>query len=158
MLKRIFSLMVAVMMFSTLTVGCQPAKKPDRTPDRKPNAVEPKANTKADKRAEQLAKEATKVKGVRKAVIVISENTAYVGIDLKPKITGKETEAVKEAVADRVENADKRITRTYVTSDVGLVTRIRRIADDIAEGKPVTGFASELTEIGQRIAPDSSRE
>lgn len=158
MLKRLFSLVIAVAMFSTLAVGCQPAKKPDRTPDRKPNAVEPRANTKADKRAEQLAKEATKVKGVRKAVIVISENMAYVGIDLKPNIDGKETEAVKEAVADRVENADKRITRTYVTSDVGLVTRIRRIADDIAEGKPVSGFANELREIGERIAPDSSRE
>lgn len=158
MLKRLISLLIAVVIFSTLAVGCQPAKKPDRTPDRKPNAVEPRADTKTDKRAEQLADEATKVNGVKKAVVVISQNMAYVGIDLKPQISNKETEAVKEAVADRVENADKSITRTYVTSDVGLVTRIRRVAKDVAKGRPISGFADELREIGSRIAPDSSRE
>lgn len=158
-MRRLLTIFLAIVLASTLTVGCQPAKKPDRARERPtPNAVEPKPDTKADKRAEKLASEATKVKGVRKAAIVISENMAYVGIDLKPNIENKATEAVKEAVADRVENADKQITRVYVTSDVGLVTRIRRMADDIAEGKPVSGFANELREIGQRISPDSSRE
>lgn len=160
MLKKIFAVILSLVMFSTLTIGCQPAKKPDR-PDRIPPRNDRNVgdiDNKQDRRAENLAKEATKVKGVKKAAIVISGNIAYVGIDLQPNIKRQDTEAAKEAVADRVENTDKRITRAYVTSDVGLVTRIRRVADGIADGKPISSFADEIREIGERIAPDSSRE
>ncbi|HWI55321.1 MAG TPA: YhcN/YlaJ family sporulation lipoprotein [Desulfobacteria bacterium] len=160
MFKKISAVILTVMFFSTLALGCQAAKKPDN-----PNRVPPRnernvgdADDKLDRRAENLAKEANKVKGVRKAAVVISGSMAYVGIDLQPNFKGKTTESVKEAVADRVENADKKITRAYVTSDVGLVTRIRRVADGIANGRPISSFADEIREIGARIVPDSSRE
>lgn len=162
MLKRISAVILTAVFLSTLALGCQPAKKPDAE---NPNRVLPRnernigdVDNNLDRRAEKLAKEATKVKGVRKAAIVISGSMAYVGIDLQPNLKGQSTEAVKEAVADRVENADKKITRAYVTSDVGLVTRIRRVADGIADGRPISSFADEIREIGERIAPDSSRE
>lgn len=169
-MKRLFAVLMTASLFATLVAGCQaPARKPgpppppppDTTPRstpapaRKPAAVSPMPTTSRELHeiATKLAGEAAKVPGVKKATVVISGTMAYVGLDLNANVEAAETNAIKRDVADRVKKSDKRLTRVLVTSDADTVTRIDRVADSIAAGKPVAGLSREIAEIGRRINP-----
>lgn len=171
MLRRLVAMVLALSLCITLAAGCTPAKKPAPAPKTPPSKVVPKAKTPATKTpapktaampttpaglnslAKKLAGEAAKAKGVKTATVALSGTTAYVGLDLNANITGAKTDAVKKDAADRVKKADKRLTNVYVTSDVGIVTRIKNVATGIGKGKPISSFAAQLAEIGRRINP-----
>ncbi len=177
MFKRILAVLMAVMLSATLAAGCrQPARKPappsspapktapsPRTtrvtpaPAKKPLGGMPASSAELHKLATKLAGEAAKVNGVKKATVVLSNTTAYVGLDLKPNITGAKTNTIKKDVGTRVKKADKRLTKVYVSTDVDTVTRIKRVADGIAKGKPISSFSRELSEIARRIVPKTTR-
>lgn len=175
MFKRLLTVILAVIMLSALGAGCkQPAKKPIPTPTPAPKMVPktvkplpipvkpgvttmPTNSAEAHKLATKLAGEAAKVKGVIKATVALSNTTAYVGIDLESNIEANKTDTIKKEVADKVKNADKRLTNVYVTSDVDLVTRIKKVAEGTSKGKPVSSFISELSEIGRRIVPKTTK-
>jgi YhcN/YlaJ family sporulation lipoprotein len=106
--------------------------------------------------ADQVAREAAKVPGVQRATVVISGKTAFIGLDLKANVEKSRTTAIKNEVVRQVKTAEPSLTTVNVTSDPDLVARLRRIADGIKRGKPVTSFASELAEIARRIAPRTS--
>lgn len=177
-MKRLLAILMSAILFSTLVVGCKaPAKKPEPTPPapkaprttpapktaprvtpvpaRKPAAVSPMPTSSREmhKLATKLAGDAAKVPGVKKATVVLSGTVAYVGLDLKANVEAARTNTIKKDVADKVKKADKRLTSVIVTSDVDTVTRIKKVATGIGQGKPVTSFAREITEIGRRIAP-----
>lgn len=169
-MKRLLAILMSAVLLSTLVVGCKsPAKKPvpppspppktmpkvTPTPAKKPAAVSPMptASPEMHKLATKLAADAAKVPGVKKATVVLSGTIAYVGLDLKPNIAAAKISTIKTDVADRVKKADKRLTSVIVTSDVDTVTRIKNVANGIAKGKPLSSFASQITEIGRRITP-----
>lgn len=167
MAKRVLALCLGLFMLLPVIAGCTPAKKPAPAPAPRsaPKAVPrtmPRTNmnkmpttpAEVNKLADKLAKEAAKVKGVKKATVVISGTNAYVGIDMAPNIEASKSNTVKKEVAGRVKKADKRLTDVYVTSDVGVVTRIKKVAQGIAAGKPISSFANEIAEIGRRIVPN----
>lgn len=178
MIKRLCASTLAVLMISTFALACTPARKPapKTTPNTTPKTtqkaspkVAPRATTpspsaampttSADmhKLATKLAADAQKVPGAKKATVAITGTTAYVGIDLAAGKEGKNTDKVKTEVANKVKKADKRLTNVYVSSDVGVVTRIKRVSSGIAQGKPLSSFTSELTEIGRRITPKPAK-
>jgi len=103
--------------------------------------------------ADRVAREARKVSGVKEATVVISGRTAYIGLNLDPNVEKTRTTTIKKDVADRVKTAEPSLTSVNVTSDPDLVARLKRIADGIKRGKPVSSFSSELAEIGRRITP-----
>ena len=63
------------------------------------------------------------------------------------------TDQVKDRISALVKEMDQSVDTVYVTADADTVTRIRNIADDIAAGKPISGFINELNEIAGRITP-----
>ena len=113
----------------------------------------PTSSKEMHKLATKLAAEAAKVNGVQKATVVLSKTMAYVGIDLKANIEASKTKSIKKEVAAKVKNADKRLTKVYVSADADVVTRIKKIAKGIEQGKPISSFTREIAEIGRRIAP-----
>ena len=78
---------------------------------------------------------------------------AYVGIDQKAGLEDEETERIKRDVSNEVKAAEPRLTAVYVSSDPDTVSRLRQIANGIANGQPVSAFDQELAEIVKRISP-----
>ncbi len=164
-LKRL----LAVLLTLTLAVavaGCTPAKKPlppapKTAPKTAPKAKAPipgasrmpTSSSELHKLAAKLAGEAAKVPGVKKATVVLSSTMAYVGLDLKAGIEAGKTNTIKKDVADRVKKADKRLTSVYVSTNPDLVTRIKKVAEGVKKGKPISSFDREISEIGRRIVP-----
>lgn len=162
-MKKTVFFILAVFSVSIMVLGCSPAKKPAPAPNqitqnRPQTDVEtnrmPTKSKDITNLADKLAKEAAKVNGVKKATVVLTGTNAYVGIDLNPNLSTTRVTAVKKEVADKVKKADKRLTDVYVTSDVGIVTRIKDVANGIRAGKPVSTFVKQIDEIGRRIVPN----
>lgn len=166
--KGRFRFLVLIGVLLTLLVtafaGCSAARKPGspatptppgQTAPGTPRSTAPAADPRVSAReAARLADVASKVPGVRKAYVVLSGTTAYVGLDLKP---GEEprSKTIQKDVASRVKRADARIRRVMVTTDPDLVTRIKRVSNGIAAGRPISAFTREMSELNKRLTPTS---
>lgn len=106
-------------------------------------------------RAAKIASNVAKLPEVNKATVVISGNTALVGIDMKSRVQGAKETAVKKKVEKTVRNTDKAIKNVSVTSDPDLYTRINNIAKGIAAGRPLSEFTKQISEILKRITPSA---
>ncbi|WP_438351642.1 YhcN/YlaJ family sporulation lipoprotein [Paenibacillus sp. FA6] len=95
---------------------------------------------------------AERVPGVTKAHCVIMGNTAVVGIDVEGSLTRSRVGTIKYSVAEAL-RTDPRGMKSLVTADMDLSHRIAEIGKHIREGRPVSGFASELADIVGRIIP-----
>ena len=104
-------------------------------------------------RADKIENAVTKLDEVNSATVVITENTALIGINMTSGTKGSLNTEIKKKVEDAVKNADKEIDRVSVTADPDLFTRIENVAEDIASGKPLSGFGQEIEEIIRRITP-----
>ena len=147
-----FLLLTAVIAFS----GCsRAARKP--APPPATNTPAPMNQTTSNNtdtvKAKRIASEADKVPGVKKSTVVVTGNKAYVGLDIKANIEKNKTKSVEDAVAKRTKSIEPSIKTVYVSSDADTVTRIKKIAEGISTGKPITSFARELSEIGRRLTP-----
>jgi YhcN/YlaJ family sporulation lipoprotein len=145
---------VFVLALGGCAVSRRPAPKPvpptrivRRTPAKKP------APSPAHALASKLSNAAEKVEGVKSATVVVSGSTAFVGLEIKPEVEAKKTNEIKSKVADAVKRADTRIKAVNVTTDPNLVTRLKKIAEGIRAGKPISSFTRELTEITRRMVP-----
>lgn len=153
--KKIFILFALIFMFSVvMATACNPARRP-APPQPTPSPPAPIAPTKDTTKAQVLAEKISDLKNINSATVVVSGNTAWVGVDLAAKMENKMTNALKNEITTLVKKEDKDITTVYVTADADTVTRLRNIARDITNGKPLSGFINELNEIGRRITPSA---
>jgi YhcN/YlaJ family sporulation lipoprotein len=168
--KTFVALFAAIAILTSVALGgCQPARKPLpsqpppspqspstqpqlQTPARQP--APPKTYSGQQKSADDAARAAVKVAGVKSATAVVSGNTAYIGLELQPNME-KKTDLIAREVAKRVRAANTGLKQVYVASDPDLVERIKKIADGIKKGQPVSSFASEMSEIARRIRPQA---
>ncbi|MGI6484774.1 MAG: YhcN/YlaJ family sporulation lipoprotein [Tepidanaerobacteraceae bacterium] len=150
--------LVILMMLTVLLIiigGCSVSRKPapsPMTPDRSPAPAQdttPRAHTIATK----LANAAERVDGVKSASVVVSGSTALVGLEIEPDVETNKTDEIKQKVAERVKRADSIIMAASVTTDPNLITRLRKIAEGIKAGKPISSFSNELAEITRRMEP-----
>ncbi|MGE5416976.1 MAG: YhcN/YlaJ family sporulation lipoprotein [Acidobacteriota bacterium] len=183
MRKLLGSILALTLVFSALTIGgCGTASKKPVTPPTTtprngvttpmtprtttpPNTVTkpalkpvgPMSVSESRKLADRLTNEATKVKGVRSATVVVqpanNRVTAMVGLTLDTTVKGTRTDMIKRDVTTRLQKTDKRVTRVLVTTNPDLVKRIQDIARGVISGKPVQSFATEISELTRRIAP-----
>lgn len=163
-MKFLCKTVVAAILLSlvlALAAGC-PARKP--VPENPPGAQVPAPAAPSqepmptnpeelNRMAVKLSNIAARVPGVNKATVVIAGTTAYVGIDQKANQERGDTTEIKRNVSNEIKQAEPRLTAVYVSSDPDVVARIRRVADGIAAGQPVSAFDNELAEIVKRISP-----
>lgn len=166
-MKRIGKLpaLVAILMIGILfSAGCTAAKKPapqnppgNQVPAPAAPSQEPMPTNPAEvnRVASNLSNVAARVPGVNGATVVIAGTTAYVGVDQKAGLEKGDTERVKRDVSNEVKKAEPRLIAVYVSSDPDTVTRLRRIAEGIAAGQPISAFDNELAEIAKRLSPTS---
>lgn len=133
--------------------GCTTSKKPMPTPGTPstPRVTTP-SPTYPTQIANRVATEAKNVKGVRQATALISGKIIYVGLDLESNLNKKGSIEVEKMVLERVKKLEPSYT-VSVSSDIDTVTRIKKVAQGIAQGKPISSFKNEIENIGKRITP-----
>jgi len=153
--KTIGFLMVLLLGLSLLAGGCTTAKKPLTTPapqsDNKTQVKVP-ATMDSQQLAKKVAAEAGKVEGVTSATAIVSVKRIYIGLDLKANLEKSRVAAVEKMVLDRIKTMEPGYT-VVVSSDVDTVTRIKNVAQGLAQGKPLSSFSREIQAIDSRLTP-----
>lgn len=91
------------------------------------------------------------INGVRNATVVVSGNTAYVGITLDNNTTN--TTNIKNNVAQQIRSTNRAIATVYVSTDAGFINRLRNVGNGIRGGRPLSGFTTDLNNMVQRMTP-----
>ncbi len=164
--KRLITILVVLVALLIMASGCSVARKPappgttvphtrsapaPTTPA--PTKSLPTTPAEVSRLTARLASEAQKVSGVKKATVVLSGNTVIVGLEIKPNIEEKQTTAIKRDVVRRIKETDKRIRTVEVTTNPNIITRVKKVAKGIGQGRPISAFGREVEEILRRIVP-----
>lgn len=156
MKKKYHLLLLVVILVFSLSIACTPQKKPTPVPKTNVSKEETPKATDNTRKAKAIADIIVKEKNdVKSATVVLTDNKAYVGINLKANVTGVNAENIKKDIATIVRNEDKSIDNVYVTEDADIVQRLKNIAGDIEKGKPVSGFLDEIEIMFKRITPSA---
>lgn len=106
-------------------------------------------------RIQGLAQEVT---GVENVVAVVVGNIALIGIDTnvvpnqQNQVGETSPDQLERSVADAVER-DQTIVEAYVTSDRQLTDRIRNIASNMDDGRPITQYLDDITDLLEEMRP-----
>jgi YhcN/YlaJ family sporulation lipoprotein len=104
-------------------------------------------------RSEDIARACEQVQGVENATVVVTGNTAYVGIDMEANTRIANERDIKNEVAQKVRASGKDINTVYVSSEVDFMDRLRNVGNGLRNGRPVDAFTTELNEMVNRISP-----
>lgn len=118
-------------------------------PQNRMNTMNSKDMTVASKAADKI----TSLPEVQRATVIVSGGTAYVAAQLNGK--AKMSQAVEKKIADCVRAKDKTIGPVYVSTNMDFVNRMRTYANDLQNGKPVTGLFNQFSDMVQRVFPNA---
>lgn len=104
-------------------------------------------------RSSYIARKVEDFNEVDEASVLITGDTALVGVKTKDNVKGEITTDLKQKIENKVKNTDNRIKNVAVTASPDIATRIRDMTFDIERGRPLSGFAVEIKEILRRITP-----
>jgi YhcN/YlaJ family sporulation lipoprotein len=107
--------------------------------------------------SEHLEQLATSIPQVESAKCVVFGNTAVVGINLPADMDRAKVGTIKLSVAEALKK-DPYGVDAIVTADMDLATRISKIRDEVKNGRPISGFAEEMSEIIGRVIPQMPRD
>ncbi|MFA5536556.1 MAG: YhcN/YlaJ family sporulation lipoprotein [Bacillota bacterium] len=161
MTKRILFAFTIFALVTFSLMGCTPTRKPVPPGPQPPsqNQVTPAPNNAGDadlkQRADKIADNVNKIQGVEKSHVVLSENTAYIGLDLEKDAEGNLVDKVKKEAEAEAKKTDSKLKNIMVTTDTDSVERIKKVAEGVKEGKPLSSFGKELEEIGRRLKPST---
>ncbi|WP_445506141.1 YhcN/YlaJ family sporulation lipoprotein [Niallia sp. 03190] len=104
----------------------------------------------ADKAADMV----TDLKEVERAVVLKTDENAFVAVQLTGNQEGNVTNRLEEKIADKVRDADKDIDNVYVSSNPDFFDRMTNYGQDIENGQPISGLLNEFTETVRRVFPN----
>ena len=105
-------------------------------------------------RAEKIADAVVDdIDAVKDARVIISVKMAYVSVSITETAGADTAKTLKEEVGQVVKKTDTAIEDVYVMEDADTFTRMKEMVDDIADGKPVSGFIEELDNMFTRVMP-----
>jgi YhcN/YlaJ family sporulation lipoprotein len=112
--------------------------------------------------ANRLSRICETVPGVDNATVVVSGNTAYVGVDTDGDLTGRniaygtanDLSAVKSQCAQKVRSANPQIQTVYVSTDTNFFERLRKVGNGTRNGTMTNNFRNELNELVRGLTPE----
>ncbi|WP_126425948.1 YhcN/YlaJ family sporulation lipoprotein [Brevibacillus marinus] len=159
--------LAVILSFSILLAACNTANNPPanqgapqpnqqvpQTQRVKQTAPSPQRNQSPQAKADRLVQLASKVPNVNDATAVVIGRWAVVGIDVDAHLDRPEVGVIKYSVAEALKE-DPQGATAVVTADPDIVQRLREMAADIRQGRPVAGFAEELADIVGRLMPQA---
>lgn len=171
MINKLIKVVGCVLLIVVLAVGCRPAERPvpqDPVPPQRqvaPNQrVEDPTNIRQGDtmggqelsiRAEQIVNAVVRLDEVKSATVVISDETALVGVNLVENVRGEMTTEVKRKIEDAVKSTDREIERVAVSADPDIFDRVENIARETGRGRPLSGFGREIEDLIRRIIPNA---
>lgn len=105
------------------------------------------------RKASRIASAVSRLPGIEKTTVVITGNTALVGIHILSTVADDQVGALKDQVERKVRGMDGEIRNVAVTASPELVERITTMAGDIGQGRPMNGLADELSSVLRRVTP-----
>lgn len=96
---------------------------------------------------------AANVPNVNDATAIVLGRYAIVGIDVNKNLDRSEVGSIKYTVAESLKN-DPNGARAIVVADPDINARLKEIAEDIQNGKPIQGIMNELADISGRLMPE----
>ena len=114
------------------------------------NSADGDMHQRAEKIADAVEREISQVKDSR---VIISEHMAYVSVEIDKTADSTESMNLKDEISRVTKKTDSKIETVYVMEDADTFTRMKEIGDDIADGKPVSGFLEELENMFVRVTP-----
>ncbi|XHU82374.1 YhcN/YlaJ family sporulation lipoprotein [Peribacillus muralis] len=103
--------------------------------------------------ADRLTDLATSIPEVNDATAVVLGKYAIVGIDIDQDIERSQVGSIKYSVGETLKN-DPKGASALIVADPDLNERIREVAKDIKDGKPIRGILNELADITSRVIPE----
>lgn len=151
-MKRFYVLMVAFFLLTSCNIGEQ--RSPNESLVRVKNTVNEKVQTKSGQQiAHHLADLANRVPNVEDATVLVVGKYAVVGIDVKDNIDRSRVGTVKYSVAESLQK-DPYGANAIIIADPDLYTRLRNIARQVDNGRPVQSVMNELATIVSRVMPE----
>ncbi|WP_226530582.1 YhcN/YlaJ family sporulation lipoprotein [Metabacillus niabensis] len=158
--------LLTILLILTLA-GCTTNQGAPKTDQEKDNGSEP-INVKNSveehvdrKSGQEISKHlvdlANEIPEVNDATAVVLGPYAVVGIDVNSKLDRNKVETIKYTVAESLMH-DPYGARAIVIADADTNVRLREMANDIQEGRPVVGILDELAAIVGRIVPEIPSE
>lgn len=161
-LKRMFFVLALILLTGVTVTGCMnradnedtlPA--PTATADYMPQGASatPGANQSAPARfdwtanAAQIEARIGQISEISEARVVVTGNTALVGVKFNQAYQGEMTERIREMVAAEVMSADPSITTVAVTADEDDVEDVYEISDRTLAGREMDTLKEDINEI-----------
>ena len=119
-------------------------------------------NTDGTTQANGIERSIKQMTGVKDATVVVSGNTAYVGLDTDGNMTGKNisygnttgSSALKSACAQRVKSSNPQIQTVYVSTDANFINRLRNVGNGMRNGNALSNFRNELNDLVRGLTPE----
>ncbi|SFX27433.1 sporulation lipoprotein, YhcN/YlaJ family [Thermoactinomyces sp. DSM 45891] len=165
---RLISSFTITALFITIATGCNQNNKPpsnDASPKAQnisykqtaPDTSLPAKQNRTKNNSDHLVQLAKQVPQVKEASAIVLGKYAVVAIDVNPDLDSARVGTVKYAVAQALRD-DPQGKSALVTADVDLLHRIKKMNEEISQGRPIAGIMNELGAIVARIAPQPSNE
>jgi len=104
----------------------------------------------ADKAADKVAE----MKGIKRAVVLKTDQNAFVAVELTGNKSGKVTKELEDKIGNKVRKVDGDIKNVYVSSNPDFYNRMTNYGRDIENGKPISGLFNEFSETIRRVFPN----
>ncbi|MCM3088984.1 YhcN/YlaJ family sporulation lipoprotein [Bhargavaea ginsengi] len=105
------------------------------------------------KRDKETADRVSTVEGVESATVFLSDENAYVAVELAEGT--EETDELKTKISDEVKAAKPDVDNVYVSANPDFAKQFRDYGERLDQGDPVEGFIDEFGDLVRRAFPDA---
>ncbi|MFJ7826031.1 YhcN/YlaJ family sporulation lipoprotein [Psychrobacillus sp. NPDC096623] len=103
--------------------------------------------------ADEVANKITELEEVKSANVLVTDNNAYVAVELKEGVN--ETEELKTKISDAAKAEDASFNNVYVSANPDLTKQFNEYGERVRANEPVEGFFDEFTDTVKRVFPDA---
>ena len=158
-LKRMFFVLTLILLVGVTVTGCmsrpgddavQSAPTADYMPQgatAQPGATQAANRFDWTRNAAQIEARLAQISEISEARVVVTGNTALVGVKFNQAYQGEMTERIREMVAAEIMAADPEITTVAVTADEDDVEDVYEISDRTLAGREMDTLKEDINEI-----------
>jgi len=104
--------------------------------------------------ADKAANKIKNMKEIKRAIVLKTDQNAYVAVELEGNKQEKVTKDIEDKVAKAVKDEDKDINDVLVSSNPDFFSRMDDYQQDIKNGDPIKGIFDEFSQTIQRVFPN----
>lgn len=158
--KRMFFVLALILLVGVSVTGCMnsvedqnvtPSASPDYMPQQSmtasPDGMQAAGRYDWTRDAAQVEARIAQISEISEARVVVTGNTALVGVKFNQAYQGQMTERIREMVAAEVMAADPQITTVAVTADAEDVDAVYDISERTLAGRDMDTLKEDINEI-----------